>query len=132
MKLPTLGGLVFMVLGLPLALGQGTPFPQGGSSCPLLGDEVVKPLNDQCLDPGNGGSAVCGSYNCFISCDTVTVNDCFWAFVCASFGAACVYWTTDPRGKHFCAVTYFLCQVLTAQRGCTPLREQRCQVYCVR
>lgn len=65
MKLATLGGLVYMVLGLTVAMAQAMPFSQGGSSCPLPGDEMVKPLENRCLDPGNGGSAVCGSYNCF-------------------------------------------------------------------
>ena len=30
MKLATLGGLVFMVLGFPVAMAQAMPFPQEG------------------------------------------------------------------------------------------------------
>ncbi len=132
MKLATLGGLVFMVLGLPVAMAQAMPFPQEGPSCPLPGDEMVKPLENQCLDPGNGGRAVCGSYNCFTRCETITVNDCVWRWVCAAFAATCVYWTTDPRGKAVCALTAFVCTASDWQQVCTPRQEERCQTYCVR
>ncbi|RTI03891.1 hypothetical protein CSW30_14255 [Thermus scotoductus] len=76
MKLATLGGLVFMVLGLPVAMAQAMPFPQEGPSCPLPGDEMVKPFEkagveeqvsplscgaQPCLDPGDGGGGGGGS-----------------------------------------------------------------------
>lgn len=43
MKLAILRGLMFMVLGLPVALAQAIPFSQEGPSCPLPGVEMVKP-----------------------------------------------------------------------------------------
>ncbi len=63
-----LGGLVSLILGLPVAVGQEAPLYPEGPSCPFLGDGLVKPLDNQCLDPGNGGSAVCGGYTCFTKC----------------------------------------------------------------
>jgi len=132
MKLTILGVLMVVFLTLPLAVGQEVSPPQEGRSCLLLDDEMVKTLDNQCLDPGNGGSAVCGSYNCFTRCETITVNDCVWRWVCASFAAACVYWTVDPRGRAVCAATAFVCTGYDWQQVCTPREEQRCQTYCVR
>ncbi len=89
MKLATLGGLVFMVLGLPVAMAQAMPFPQEGPSCPLPGDEMVKPFEkagveeqvsplscgaQPCLDPGDGGGGGGGSSLnpvCFLVCRQV-------------------------------------------------------------
>jgi len=104
-----------------------------GSLFPNLGpQDEVSPQNNQCLDPGNGGSAVCGGYTCFTKCEIVTVNDCVWRWVCAAFGAICQYWTVDPRGRALCAATTFGCIAYDWQQVCTPRQEERCQMYCVR
>lgn len=130
MKLATLGGLVFMVLGLPLAMAQAMPFSQKGPSCPLPGDEMVKPLENQCLDHGNGGSAVCGSYNCFTKCETVTVQDCTLKWACIAGEVVCVrYGAVAP---YPCMATIFVCNAFGWVNECFERQEQRCQTYCVR
>lgn len=53
---------MFLILDLPVTMGQDTPLYQEGSSCPLPGNELVKLLDYQCLDSTNGGLAVCGGY----------------------------------------------------------------------
>lgn len=133
MKLAILGGLVLLILGLPVAMGQEVPsYPEKGS-CPVLGDRAVKPLADQCLDPGNGGSAVCGSYNCFTECQTVTVYDCTLRWACIAGETLCVLWSRyDPWGVPVCMATVFVCNAFGWVNECIPRQEERCQTRCVR
>lgn len=125
MKLATLGGLVFMVLGLPLAMAQAAPFPQEGPSYPLPGDEIVEPLEkagveervsplscgaQPCLDPGDGrgGSNRSSNRICTLVCRTVCLVT--QKFVC------------DPAPrlwKPFCRVVAF--------RECTKQCEPLCR-----
>lgn len=48
MKLATLRGLVFMVLGLPVAMAQAMPFPQEGPSCPSPADACSVVVFNEC------------------------------------------------------------------------------------
>jgi hypothetical protein len=130
MKLAVLRGLMFMVLGLPVALAQAMPFSQEGPSCPLPGDEMVKPLENQCLDPGNGGSAVCGSYNCFTKCEVVTVQDCTLRWACIAGATLCILY--GPVYPYPCMATVFVCNAFGWINEYSQRQEERCRTYCVR
>lgn len=121
---------MFLALGLPVAIGQEAPLSQEEPSCALSADEMVKPLGDQCLDPGNGGSAVCGGYTCFTKCEVVTVYDCTLQWACIAGMTVCTaYGSTYPLP---CMATVFVCTAFGWVNQCFPRQEERCQTYCVR
>jgi len=92
--------------------------------------EIVKPLVNQYFDPGNGGSAVCGSYSHFAKCEVVTVQDCTLRWACIAGTTLCVRYA--PVYHYACMATVFVCNAFGWINESSQRQEERCRTYCVR